>query len=451
MTTTDDARTHGSPLRNLGLILAIGCIIRIAISPWFAGLGYDMEVLRNWAHTLADRPLGDFYATAIAPDHLPGDLWILKFLVTMFHGLGGDNLDGAPFLFFLKLIPTIADVLVGIGIFLIVSGYRSGSIALRATAMYVLNPAVVFLTSIWGQWDSVSVALLLFGFVVIRRHDWLWVTAAPLLVWAIGIKPQLAIIVLLLCFFPLLRVLRVDPPRRGRWSRLVAEGAVAASLGIATLLAIILPFDVGLPGMGRQWSLLDRFSIALDLYPYTTLGAFNLWMIPLGSLDRVSDLDSSWLSLSANRWGMVLFGLSLAVTGVRIMRLASRQAVRDLICWGALAASLATFTLPTRVHERYLFPALVFGIVYAAVRGFPRHLVVIAGALSLSLFLNLVMLYGEPLDPLPNGIASGVRAIGFRAVAIMNVIVLLTVLSLPFPASASDPSKTRTTSHGLAE
>jgi len=87
LTTTDDARAHGSPLRNLGLILGIGCIIRIAISPWFAGLGYDMEVLRNWAHTLADRPLGDFYATAIAPDHLPGDLWILKFLVTMFHGL----------------------------------------------------------------------------------------------------------------------------------------------------------------------------------------------------------------------------------------------------------------------------------------------------------------------------------------------------------------------------
>lgn len=157
----------------LGAILAIGFIIRIVLAPLFAGLGYDMDILRNWARTLADRPLGDFYATATAPDHLPGDLWILKVVAEVFGALGGENLAGTPFLFALKLIPAIADVLVGTGLFLIVPSYRPDTLAVRATAMYMLNPASVFLSSLWGQWDAVSVGLLLGGFLLIRRHDWL--------------------------------------------------------------------------------------------------------------------------------------------------------------------------------------------------------------------------------------------------------------------------------------
>lgn len=422
----------------LGAILAIGFIIRIALAPLFAGLGYDMDILRNWATTLADRPLGNFYTTAMAPDHLPGDLWILKVVVEVFGALGGDNIAGTPFLFALKLIPAIADVLVGAGMFLVVASYRSHTLAVRATAMYMLNPASVFLSSVWGQWDAVSVALLLGGFLLIRRHHWIWVLSAPLLTWAILIKPQLAILMPLLLLLPLVRILRDDSPPVGRWSLLLLEAAVAAVLGLATMLAIILPFAVGLPGMETRWSLPDRFSVALDLYPFTTLGAFNLWMIPLGSLDRVNDLDTSWLLLSANRWGMVLFVLAMAVVGARVLRLASRHASSDLVLWGALAASLAIFTLPTRVHERYLFPAFVFAILYAAVRGFPRQLTLLAIALSLTLLVNLAMLYGDPLDPLPDLIASGVRGIGFRAVALANLVVLVVVLTLPAIASPLD-------------
>ncbi|MBA3642388.1 MAG: hypothetical protein H0W53_24655 [Acidobacteria bacterium] len=397
-----------------------------------------MDILRKWAQTLADRPLGDFYATATAPDHLPGDLWILKVMAEVFGALGAENFSGTPFLFALKLIPAIADVLVGTGIFLVVAIYRPHTLAVRATAMYMLNPASVFLSSVWGQWDAVSVALLLGGFLLIRWHNWLWVLSAPLLTWAILIKPQLAILMPLLLLLPLVRVLRDNSPPVAKWSRLFLEAAFAAFLGLATMLAIILPFAVGLPGMGTRWSLPDRFSVALDLYPFTTLGAFNLWMIPLGSLDRVSDLDTSWLSLSANRWGMVLFGLAMAAVGARVLRLASRHAPWDLVLWGALAASLAVFTLPTRVHERYLFPAFVFAILYAAVRGFPRHLTIIAIALSLTLLINLAMLYGHPLEPLPDLIASGVRGVGFRAVALANVIVLAIVLTLPTIASPLD-------------
>lgn len=432
----------------LGWVLGCGVVIRVILAPLFAGFGYDMEVLRNWAGTLADRPLPHFYETAMAPDHLPGDLWFLKLLVELFHLLGGVNLGGTPFLVALKLVPTIADLLVGFAIYVIVSGYRPGPLALRASALYILNPATVFLTSVWGQWDSVSAALLMYGFVLLRRRDWLWVAAAPLLAWAVVIKPPLAVVAILLCVLPISRFVRSEQGASQRWGTIVLQFLAAALLGLGTLLAIIVPFDVGLPGMTTRWSLFDRLSVALDLYPYTTLGAFNAWMIPIGSLERVSDLDNSLLSLSANRWGTALSVACIAYVTVQVLRRARLHAVEEVVSWGVLAVSLAVFNVPTRVHERYLFPAIVFVILYAAMHRFPRQLVWLVLALSLTFFLNLVLVYGGLGAVLPEATAEVVDAILFRAIAVVNILIFIVVLLLPrFPFAFSGAATNARSDH----
>ena len=429
--TLEHQQRSPTSLASLGWVLSSGFVLRVLLAPLFGGFGYDMDVLRNWARTLADRPLRLFYETAMAPDHLPGDLWILKLLVSLFHGFGGENLDGTPFLIALKVVPAIGDMLVGLAIFIIVSWYRADSLALRATVFYIFNPATVFLTSVWGQWDSVSLALVLFAFVLMLRQDRLWIAAAPLLAWAVVIKPPLAAIGLLLCVFPISRLLRTGGPVSHRLRTIAVQFASSALLGLGTVLAIILPFHVGLPGMDAQWSLADRMSVALDLYPHTTLGAFNIWMIPIGSLERVSDLDNRWLSISAHRWAMLLFLLSIAFIAIQIAQRARNQPVQEVVGWGALAVSLAIFMAPTRVHERYLFPAIAFVILYAALRGFPRQLVVLASALSLTFFLNLVMVYGGFRGVLPGSIEDAAIAFVFRSISSLNVVIFAAVLLLP--------------------
>lgn len=446
--------TAGNDRRSLPPLLWLmfwGFAIRMVIAPLFGGFGYDMDVLRNWAGTLAGQPLRRFYDIAMAPDHLPGDLWFLKVLVTLFHGFGGENVDGTPFLISLKLVPTIADLLNGLAIYIIISQHRSASLALKAAAFYVLNPATIFLTSVWGQWDSVSAALLLCGFILILRPGWLWTAAAPVLAWAFVIKPPLALVALLLCALPASRLWRAEGTVSQRLRSIIMEFGLAAALGLGALLAIILPFDVGLPGMGTRWSLVDRIMVALDLYPFTTLGAFNIWMIPLGSLERVNDLDSSWLSLSANRWGTLLLIVLLAYVAFEVVRrVRLHVVVEEVVSWGALAASLATFMVPTRVHERYLFPAIVFVILYSALRGLPRSLVILSAILSMTFFINLVMVYGGF-----RGVSSGssvevTDAFLFRAVSIVNVVVFGLVLAPPrygaaLECTTDDPSDARRT------
>lgn len=446
VTTGNDRPT----LLPLAWLLCLGFVLRVAIAPLFGGFGYDMAVLRNWARTLADQPLRRFYDIAMAPDHLPGDLWFLKVLVTLFHGFGGEHLDGTTFLISLKLVPTIADVLIGLMIYIIVSQHRPVSLALKATASYVLNPATIFLTSVWGQWDSVSAALLLCGFILIRRRDRLWIAAAPVLAWAVVIKPPLALVALLLCALPASRLWRAEGTVPQRLRAIIMELGLAAALGLGTLLAIVLPFDVGLPGMDTRWSLVDRITVALDLYPFTTLGAFNVWMIQLGSLERVSDLDTRWLSLSANQWGTLLLTIVVVYVAFEVFQRIRLDAVGEVVWWGALAVSLATFMVPTRVHERYLFPAIVFAILYAALCGFPRLLVILSAILSMTFFINLVMVYGGFRGAIPGAIVEGTDAFLFRAVSIVNVIVFGLVLALPrseptVECTTDDPGRDRRT------
>jgi hypothetical protein len=102
-----------------------------------------------------------------------------------------------------------------------------------------------------------------------------------------------------------------------------------------------------------------------------------------------------------------------------------------VVGWGALAVSLAIFMAPTRVHERYLFPAIAFVILYAALRGFPRQLVVLASALSLTFFLNLVMVYGGFRGVLPGSIEDAAIAFVFRSISSLNVVIFAAVLLLP--------------------
>ena len=143
--------------RRLIALLGIGLAVRLALLP-VGAYGYDLTLMQSWAERLVTRPLVRFYASPEVVDHLPGDLWLLWLL-----GRAMDLIAPGALVpqIALKLVPTLADV--GIGVFLFLLGRRLAGpdAGLLAAALFVLNPASIFLTAIWGQWDSVSAALAL--------------------------------------------------------------------------------------------------------------------------------------------------------------------------------------------------------------------------------------------------------------------------------------------------
>jgi hypothetical protein len=409
---------------NWVILLGASLLFRLLIAPFAYGFQYDMDTFGNWGYNLSALPLDQFYARADGPDHLPGDLYIHAVLAEGFQFFGGENFLGDSYRYLLKVVPSVMDILLAVLIWAFARRLVGEGFAREGALLYALNPATIFLSAIWGQWDVVSSLIMLAGLVIVWARPAKWLFAIPVLAWAVLIKPPLA----LLCLIGLLTLVLVDLRRGLGLPEIVrfriASVLAAAVIGVATIVVLILPFDTGLPGMDTRWSLLDRVEVAVDLYPNTTLGAANIWMIPLGSPDRISDVDDQFFGLTPQGWGTVFFAVALLYVAATIMMRWRMIRPIDLVVWAMATANYAYFLLPTRSHERYLYPAVLLLILLATLCRMEGRLVRLAAAVSLVYFLNLVAVY----DAFP-GVLNTVM---FVTLSILNVVLFALVATFPY-------------------
>ncbi len=422
-----------SARRRLAVMLLAGFILRLAIAPFPGGFGYDVATFQSWAQTLSDYPVSEFYEHAEAADHLPGDLWVMKALQVSFESLGGENLSGGIFAWLLKVVPAVCDVAVALLVFVLARRFTSEESGVRAAAWYYLNPAVLFVTAVWGQWDALSLGVLLAGVCLVVRRDWTWVVSSPLFVWAVLIKPQLAVPGLIFLSLLLLWLYDSRPVSRDGLRRFILAGLGSVALGLLTAVAVLKPFGVDLLWKaGGTSTLIERLQEALELYPQTTLGAANVWMIPIGSLERIEDDSPVVLGLSPNQWGTLGLVIALGYVAVTMLRRFGPERRFEAATWAAGAAIFAIFMVPTRVHERYLFPILVFGLLFVAIHAWERRVSTLYWAISVVFALNLALVYGGFRSVLPGVLRALTETIGFVGLSVMNVGLFLVFLSLPW-------------------
>jgi hypothetical protein len=395
----------------LALILLAGLALRLALMP-FGSFRSDADAQRAWATRLVTKPLDHFYAVNVPPDHLPGDMWLLYGLGQLYRWLaGGARFDERGFLLLLKLVPCLADVGVGLALFLLANALASPRAGLWAAAVYECSPASLFLSAIWGQWDALStmLALLALWATVARRPAW----ALPLLAYAACVKPVFGALLPLLL---LAGWFERDPTRsrRAKWRSLVV-GALAAW---GLLLALCLPFGVGVPPFDATTSLRARLAWAWESNgSRVSYNAFNLWRTPL-LRGHALDSELGWFGWSLETWGQLL---TLAVYLV-ILGVYARDRTRRGLLWAALATMLTLAMLPTRSHERYPLPAVALALLLAALdgRAAARWL---AGLLSLTFFVNLYWSYGLANDAPRMHWTYATHAVGY-VVASLNVALL---------------------------
>lgn len=177
-----------------------------------------------------------------------------------------------------------------------------------------------------------------------------------------------------------------------------------------------------------RWSLFDRIRFAADMYQLTTMNAFNLWLFIKGDGVRPRDTELSIFGLDARNWGVILLVCTYAVVVLLTWFKWKEVDHGTILTWAILCTTLAAFVLPTRIHSRYLFPALVLSILLAGLR--PR-LWWIAAGISTTFLLNNMYVYvrNNPSDiewVLP--IMASQEFL--RIFSLANVLLLGAVLSL---------------------
>ena len=406
----------------LTTLLVLGLALRVFIAGVYlplSGFSIDIGDFTAWGQRLASVGPSGFYEEGYFSDYPPGYLYVLWGLGTIGAMLapvvGQDATAGL-----VKIPGILADIGVAWLLFLIARrwgaelierriGMRPETFGLVVAAVYLFNPGTIFDSAVWGQIDSVGTLVLLATVYALARG---WTEAAALgAIVAMLIKFQFAFLIPIVAIVGLKRHLlgrSSDPAHDARRDPLRVLTSLAT--GIVSLTALMLPFGMsiyaplgreapgclGLPAADPTTSLVGKFCEAAATYTGLSINAFNIWRNPwsgLGDTLHWGDDTAVGLSLAgvALTWQQVGTGLFAMVAVIALWQVARRDDLRGVVL-ASLLLAIAFFVLPTRVHERYLFPALALGtLLLFSARPWPW----VYAAFSLSFFANIYWVYTE--------------------------------------------------------
>jgi Gpi18-like mannosyltransferase len=301
----------------LAALVAVGLALRLAAIDLPGHYG-DSVVMSRWAENMAKYGPWGFYRHdgAIYPALLYA-YWPL-----------GVQFDGADLARAIKGLSIPFDLAIGLVCYFAARSFVGPIRALIAPALYLLNPAVMLSGPVWGQVDAAGTLAYLLALLAVAGRRFF--AAGALVAVALLIKPQFGLVIL-----PVAIVVLIVWRRRRDWT------VFAATLlgGILAFLVVTMPLAL------NPISYFEKVIGAGSYQETTTANAANIWAL-------VGDYDQPDGSLVYVGGVLLLLGLVASLLPLR------RRIDLPTILAVGLFAAFAFYFLPTRVHERYLFPAM---------------------------------------------------------------------------------------------
>ncbi|MBQ8159628.1 MAG: phospholipid carrier-dependent glycosyltransferase [Clostridia bacterium] len=406
----------------LMLGFAASFLLHLFISAKVYGYHVDINCFRAWGATMRQYGPWGFYTNTSFCDYPPAYMLILgvnRLLYELLSPalgplLGYETLE----IVIIKLFPCLCDLCMAILVWQFARHRGTGKTASAILSLLVaFNPVLILNSAAWGQVDSVLALLLML--VVLFAIEGRWILVFPFYVLAVLVKPQ-ALMVGFLGLAGIVLALR-GGDRATR--RSMGLGLLWA---LATALVIVVPFSIHQePG----W-LIEKYSGTLSSYPHVTVNAANLYYL----------FSLNWVGIASKAafWPCLVLALvSLAYGALMFFTLRAKKAKMPLLeplvmagfviffiaCaladvpwtvpgYGAMALAFAIvlpqlmrsqqlkvlpllggelflllFVLGIKMHERYLFPAMVLFVIALVVHRDWRVMLVFALTCA-CMFLN---------------------------------------------------------------
>ena len=394
-------------------VLLLSLLLRLIISWFVEGYMVDVNCFRSWGHTMAAVGPAGFYEATSFCDYPPLYTYILALNSIISNLLGGSE-QVSRIVF--RLIPSLCDLTGCWILYRLIC--REKALSERSCFLFlvfsVFNPATILNSAGWGQMDSVLCLLLLC--VALYAVQGNWMTVLPLYVVAVLIKPQALMLGPLGLAFVLMTWIRNKSSRK----------PILIGIGISVFVfsAGILPFS-----LNQKWDWLIQLYIkTLGSYPYATVNTANLYYLLGGNWSAVNAKANilapavlgflcagygTWwyihargqkyriietlissafaiffiiLGLSHASWAWT-GGVAMAFAFVIVLSPAVRSGDIRLLPWldGLLFVLLYVFGV--KMHERYIFPALLL-LSFAWVLKRDRRILYVILIFTFTLFTN---------------------------------------------------------------
>lgn len=337
-------------------------VLRISLF-FLPGFETDVNAWKSWAERLNSLGPSDFYSSDYFSDYFPGYLYILWFMGIIYKFIL-PNFSFADFRFelFIKLVTLCFEIGTAFFIYKITDKFIPRFKNLAAI-LYLANPASIFNSSIWGQIDGIFTFFLVYSSYLLTNLkkpvlSSFWSSVSFL------VKPHS------LPFLPIALVYNFSHNRK--------------LLPTIILISILTPIILSSPFFGDPTGLVDLAKRSSNVYPYTSLFAFNFWGI-FGWWTP----DNVIFILPYQTIGQIMYLLLLLIIVIPWIK----NKIKPEFFYTAVSLSFFSFFLfMTRMHERYLFPFLPF-ILIAAFLNKSKLLLCIYFFMTIVHFINLWFVY----------------------------------------------------------
>lgn len=363
-------------------MLLVSFIVRVLLFP-LPGYKNDTNTFLSWYHVAAQYGVRPFYDIKRC-DYPPFDVYIFWAFGSLANAVSTLGINAVNLV---KLAPNLFDLSTATLIYVYLRRQLTFKQSIVGTALYAFNPAIIYNTAVWGQWDAIYTFFLVLSLMLMLKSKPKLSAAA----FALGLltKPQA------IALAPLIVYLIY---RKNGLKNLLSSVAVFA----ATIFVVILPF---------RWSnpltfLSNIYFGSYQIYQWTTVNAFNLW-----ALHGLWVPDGKFFIL-----GLAMFGAFVTFT-LYVLHKRFNASGELMVIFFAFMLFFAFFMLPTRIHERYLFPAIsMLALMFPFVKKIRPFYVVLTGTLLVNQAYVLYYL-NSGLPSIPSG------DLVVLAVSVINLIM----------------------------
>lgn len=357
--------------RRFAALLVAALAIRLTAAALSHGFGTDTACFAAWADRIFQVGPSGFYSADVFTDYPPGYMYIL-WIVGALRSLFSIPYYSVPHLILLKLPSIACDMACGMLLYRESAKKLTEKQAWWICGAYLLNPAIILNSSVWGQVDSIlALAAACMCLYLIRGKMY-----PAYIAFGIGVlmKPQM------LLFFPVLFLGGLEDSlqtsrQTNAHSWTAAQPFSVRNTGIpavheggslpqirtfllrllhnlfqglsaaAGVVILCLPF-----GLENVWK---QYLSTLGSYAYAAVNACNFWGL----------LGLNWVSQDNLLLGVPyrIFGSAAIAAAVILVLFLGLKYRRHGGKYPFLAAFLVLtiFLFSVRMHERYMYPGLL--------------------------------------------------------------------------------------------
>ncbi len=326
---------------NILLVLGVAFIIKSIMAVKNEGYVSDLDCFRIWSDMIREHGIPQFYHVDQGNGYPPGYMFVLWIVAWVRQIVGIETYSGGG-LFMIKLVPILCDLGAGFFIYKFAKSRFSEGISLALCSIYVMSPAILIDSSVWGQVDSVFTLMVLLTCYLCMKEK----RIAAYFVFCAGalLKFQTIMYAPILIFTIIEQVFLKD----FNWKK-VGKDLVGGLAAIGSMFLFAAPFDLSV--------VVPKYMNSLELFEYCSVNAYNFWAI----------VGKNWISqyekfffVECEKLGTMAIVASVLLSAFVFFKMKEDKS-KYFVSMAVLISFVFLFSV--RMHERYLFPALLLVLV----------------------------------------------------------------------------------------